>query len=48
MLVWLAAWALFHYCWRKRSVGLRRINGIAFLLLACGLLLTFPPIGDLF
>jgi hypothetical protein len=48
MLVWLAAWALFHYCWRKRSVELRRINGIAFLLLACGLLLTFPPIGDLF
>ncbi|MGC1424759.1 MAG: hypothetical protein WA354_20255 [Terracidiphilus sp.] len=48
ILVWVAAWALLHYCWRKRNVKLGPINGIAFLLLACGMLLTFPPIGDLF
>jgi hypothetical protein len=48
ILVWVAAWALLHYCWRKRNVKLGRINGIAFLLLVCGMLLTFPPIGDLF
>ena len=49
MLVWLAAWALLHYCWRKaqcRDCGAS--TRIAFLLLACGLLLTFPPIADLF
>jgi hypothetical protein len=48
IVVWLAAWAVFHYYWQRRNVELGRTNGIAFLLLACGVLLTFPPIGDLF
>jgi hypothetical protein len=48
ILAWIAAWAVLHYCWRERNVDMGRINGIAFLLLACGVLLTFPPIGDLF
>ncbi len=48
IVVWLAAWAVLHYYWQRRSVELGRTNGIAFLLLACGVLLTFPPIGDLF
>jgi hypothetical protein len=45
--VWLAAWAVLHYYWRRRNVELGRATGIALLLLACGVLLTFPPIGDL-
>jgi hypothetical protein len=36
------------YRWQRRMLNLRWTNGIAFVLLACGLLLTFPPIGDLF
>jgi hypothetical protein len=48
IVVWVAAWAVLHYYWQRRNVELGRTNGIAFLLLACGLLLTFPPIGDLF
>jgi len=39
---------VLHYYWQRRNVELGRATGIAFLLLACGLLLTFPPIGDLF
>lgn len=48
ILVWLVSWAVLHYYWQRRSLEFGRINWIAFLLLACGALLTFPPIGDLF
>ena len=48
IVVWVAAWAVLHYYWQRRNVELGRTNGIAFLLLACGVLLTFPPISDLF
>ena len=45
---WLAAWAIFGGLWRRRSVALGPVNAIAFALLALSLLLTFPPIADLF
>jgi hypothetical protein len=46
--LWLAVWAIFHARWRQRSVNLARVNAIAWALLILGLLLTFPPIADLF
>lgn len=48
IVLWLAAWAILHMRWRNRSVALARINAAAFALLILGLLLTFPPIADLF
>ncbi len=48
ILAWLMAWAVLRYYWQRRMVDLGRTNSIAFLLLACGVLLTFPSIGDLF
>ena len=48
ILLWIAAWAILDWRWRKRTVSLRRINIIALALLGLSLLLTFPPIGDLF
>jgi hypothetical protein len=45
--VWLAAWVLFHYRWSRRNVELCRIVTVSFVLLAIGLLLTFPPFADL-
>jgi hypothetical protein len=48
ILLWLAAWAIFDWRWRKRTVSLRRINVIALALLGLSLLLTFPPLADLF
>jgi hypothetical protein len=47
ILVWLGVWGYLQHRWQQRIVDLRWTNGIAFVLLACGLLLTFPPIGDL-
>ncbi len=46
--LWLALWAVLHMRWRNRSVALARVNAAAFALLILGLLLTFPPIADLF
>jgi hypothetical protein len=48
IIAWIVVWAVLHARWRKRSVALARINVIAFGLLVLSLLLTFPPIADLF
>lgn len=46
--IWLLAWALLSLRWHARDVALRPILIAAFLLLAVSLLLTFPPVIDLF
>ena len=48
IVLWLVAWTILHARWRNRSVALARINAAAFILLTFGLLLTFPPLADLF
>lgn len=48
IFIWLGAWLVLHALWQERDIALRKINVIAILLLTAGLLLTFPPIGDLF
>jgi hypothetical protein len=44
---WLVVWVVLARLWRGKSVAMGRVNVVAFLLLAAGLLLTFPPVGDL-
>jgi len=46
--VWLIAWAVLEFRWRRRDVRLELVSAVATALLALGLLLTFPPIADLF
>ena len=46
--LWLASWVVLHLRWSNRSVALAGVNAVAFALLILGLLLTFPPIADLF
>jgi len=48
IVVWLAVWLILHERWRNRTLALARINTVAFILLIVGVLLTFPPITDLF
>lgn len=48
IFVWLATWAILQMRWRGREVRLRPISLTAILLLAAGMLLTFPPLADLF
>jgi hypothetical protein len=48
ILMWLCIWATLEARWRKKTVALRGMNRIAFVLLVLSFLLTFPPIADLF
>ncbi len=47
ILIWLVSWGILSRAWSRKSVPMGMINAIAILLLAMGLLLTFPPFGDL-
>jgi hypothetical protein len=48
ILIWLATWATLEWRWRKRTVAVRPIAAAALALLGLSLILTFPPIVDLF
>lgn len=48
ILIWLFTWGILEWRWRKRTVAAGRIGAIAFVLLGLSLLLTFPPVVDLF
>ncbi|MGA8729261.1 MAG: hypothetical protein WB608_10970 [Terracidiphilus sp.] len=48
ILVWLIVWAVLELRWRKRDVSIGRVISVALVLLTLSLLLTFPPIADLF
>lgn len=48
IVLWLFVWAILNYRWKRKSVNLSRVSLAALVLLALSLLLTFPPIADLF
>ncbi len=48
LVLWIGAWAVLGALWRRRDVALRPVLAVSFALLAVGLLLTFPPVIDLF
>jgi hypothetical protein len=45
---WLIAWFVLHARWKNRNLAMGHVSAIALTLLMIGLLLTFPPIADLF
>ncbi|KGR96180.1 hypothetical protein X946_1407 [Burkholderia sp. ABCPW 111] len=47
IVVWLLSWAALSRRWNAASVALGRVTTVAFVLLALGILLTFPPFMDL-
>ena len=47
VVVWLVAWFVLARRWSGRTVAMAQINLAAFVLLAVGVLLTFPPVMDL-
>jgi hypothetical protein len=48
ILIWLLTWGILEWRWRKRDVALVPVGAVALALLGLSLLLTFPPIVDLF
>jgi len=47
IVIWLLLWLVLAKAWGGKTVALRGIAIIAFLLLGVAFLLSFPPIGDL-
>jgi len=47
IIVWLVSWFVLDRRWATRTVALGKVNIAAFIGLATGLLLTFPPFMDL-
>ena len=45
--LWLILWAVLAARWKDKAVAFGRISALSFAFLALGLLLTFPPCGDL-
>jgi hypothetical protein len=45
---YLISWVALHFMWRGRDLDFGRTMRIAYVLIALGFLLTFPPIFTLF
>ena len=45
--IWLVAWAMLHRRWKNRSIDPRRAYTVTLVLIALGLLLSFPPLWAL-
>jgi len=48
VIVWLVAWFVLSRLWKQKTVALGPVNVAAFILLAVGFLLTFPPVWAIF
>jgi len=48
VVVWLIAWAILHWRWRTHELEPRPVYGATLVLIALGLLGTFPPFWGLF
>jgi hypothetical protein len=47
ILIWLAGWFGWNHAWKGKQIAIGKVSVAAFVLLALGLLLTFPPFEDL-
>jgi fluoride ion exporter CrcB/FEX len=47
IVVWLVTWFILDRRWANRRVAIVKVNVVAFVMLALGVLLTFPPFMDL-
>jgi hypothetical protein len=48
IVCWLLVWLALHMMWQSRMVNMGRVRAAALALLVLAVLLTFPPIADLF
>lgn len=48
VVLWIAGWVFLDLLWKRRELPLSRIGWGAIALFVLSLLLTFPPLADLF
>jgi hypothetical protein len=46
-IVWLIAWAVLHNRWKAREIAPGRVGAATLILIALGVLGTFPPVWAL-
>jgi len=46
VITWLVTWVVLHILWRGKDVPFVRVFVVTLVLLALGLLLTFPPVFE--
>ena len=46
ILFWLVLWFVLAKRWRRKNISIGKINAVGLVLLALGILLTFPPFAD--
>jgi hypothetical protein len=46
-LAWLLGWAFLHSRWKNRQIESGRVSMATFVLIALGVLLSFPPVWQL-
>jgi hypothetical protein len=46
-IVWLIAWAVLHNRWKGREIAPGRVGAVTLILIALGVLGTFPPVWAL-
>ena len=46
-IVWLLAWAVLHNRWKSREIAPGRVGAVTLILIALGVLGTFPPVWGL-
>ena len=47
LALWLVSWVVLAARWKNKTIAFGKVSILAFVFLALGLLLTFPPFGDL-
>lgn len=48
IVIWLLTWGILEWRWQGRTVAMGRISVAALALMLLSLVLTFPPVVDLF
>jgi len=48
VIAWLVSWIVLHTLWKDEDVALVRVLVVSLVLLALGLVLTFPPVFEAF
>jgi hypothetical protein len=46
-IVWLVAWAVLHHRWRALEIAPGRVGAVTLILIALGVLGTYPPVWGL-
>ncbi|MBI4308175.1 MAG: hypothetical protein HY684_05150 [Chloroflexi bacterium] len=48
IVIWLVAWAILHFLWRKQDVSVRNAFVLSMVLLTIGMIAMFPPVFEAF